>query len=290
MPIAVPDTVRQLVDGLVDAAVVLDSERRVLFHNRGYEALCPVKGPALAKRIAAGARCDELFAARDAQESHEVSAVPLVVEGHQIVVETYRDVSGPAPAQRCSCASARPRPISRRRSAGTAGCSRRRRPSSCTSTRCRASAGWSPASRTSSTTRSTSSTATSTSSASTWTTCSRSSIGGRRRRRCRPTSAPARRGQARDRVRLPGRGLAASSCARSAPAPSGPPPSCATSRTSRATGGGDMRETDVIAGIETTLNLISPLHPQPDRRCADRSRRTSRRLIVQRRATSTRCS
>jgi len=94
MPTDVPDTVRQLVDGLVDAAVVLDGERRVLFHNRGYEALCPVKGPALAKRIAAGARCDELFAARDAQESHEVSAVPVVVDGHQIVVETYRDVSG----------------------------------------------------------------------------------------------------------------------------------------------------------------------------------------------------
>jgi two-component system NtrC family sensor kinase len=88
----VPDVVRQLVDGMIDAAVVLDGARRVLHHNRGYEGLCQVRGDELARRIAAGATCDELFAPAG-DPSFLVAAVPIAIAGGSISVETYRDVS-----------------------------------------------------------------------------------------------------------------------------------------------------------------------------------------------------
>jgi two-component system, NtrC family, sensor kinase len=92
MVIEVPDAVRQLVDGMVDAAVVLDGDRQVLHCNRGYEALCPVQGAELARRIEGGVGCDELFVPAG-DRSHVVSAVPIAIEGHAIVVESYRDVT-----------------------------------------------------------------------------------------------------------------------------------------------------------------------------------------------------
>lgn len=92
MAMVVPDLVRRLVDGMPDAAIVVDDDRRVLHHNRGYEALCPLRGAALAARIAAGVRCDELFAA-GASPAHEVTAVALAIDGGALVVESYRDVS-----------------------------------------------------------------------------------------------------------------------------------------------------------------------------------------------------
>jgi signal transduction histidine kinase len=92
MLIEVPDAVRQLVDGMVDAAVVLDGDRRVLHCNRGYEALCPVQGAELARRIEDGVGCDELFVPAG-DRSHVVSAVPIAIEGHAIIVESYRDVT-----------------------------------------------------------------------------------------------------------------------------------------------------------------------------------------------------
>jgi two-component system, NtrC family, sensor kinase len=91
--IEVPDAVRQLVDGLVDAAVVIDDRRRVLSFNRGYAALCAMTDAELARRVVAGVRCDELFAPPPAGDTHTVSVVPIVVGDDRFVVETYRDVS-----------------------------------------------------------------------------------------------------------------------------------------------------------------------------------------------------
>jgi len=92
VPSSVPDTVRQLVDGMVDAAVVVDRDRKVLHHNRGYEGVCAFRGAALADRVAAGVTCDELFVpSRD--NTHIVTVVSIVVDGAELVVESYRDIS-----------------------------------------------------------------------------------------------------------------------------------------------------------------------------------------------------
>jgi signal transduction histidine kinase len=117
--------VRQLLEGSIDAAVILDRDRRVLYYNRAYEATCRLRGRELASRVADGARCYELFPlevcetacvgcrARDAgralrvDEIHAarsdgeemtviVSAVPL----GDYIVETYRDVTAEMRIQR----------------------------------------------------------------------------------------------------------------------------------------------------------------------------------------------
>ncbi|HTE53585.1 MAG TPA: ATP-binding protein [Kofleriaceae bacterium] len=120
------EPVRELLEGSIDAAVILDRDRRVLYYNRAYEATCRLRGRALAKQVAAGARCFELFSlevcetscvgcrARDARRpvrvdeiravrrdgeelTFIVSAVPL---GDDYIVETYRDVTAEMRVQR----------------------------------------------------------------------------------------------------------------------------------------------------------------------------------------------
>jgi two-component system, NtrC family, sensor kinase len=120
------EQVRQLLDGSIDAAVVLDQDRRILFYNRAYEVLSGLRGRQLRKRVADGAHCWEVFPleicenacigckARDAAKALRVdeiraqrgdgeemmfivAAVPL--EGGYII-ETYRDVTADARIQR----------------------------------------------------------------------------------------------------------------------------------------------------------------------------------------------
>jgi signal transduction histidine kinase len=122
----IPDAVRELLEGSVDAAVILDRDRRILYYNRAYEAIGTVRGRALAERVKAGARCWELFEldvcktacvgcrARDAGKPLRVdeiravrgdgedltvivTAVPLA-DG--LIVETYRDVTAEVRVQR----------------------------------------------------------------------------------------------------------------------------------------------------------------------------------------------
>src|SRR5262245_41948722 len=91
--IEVPDAVRQLVEGLADAAVVIDDHRRVLSFNRAYAALCATSDAELARRVAGGVRCDELFAPAPEGETHSVSVVPIVVGEDRFVVESCRGVT-----------------------------------------------------------------------------------------------------------------------------------------------------------------------------------------------------
>ena len=122
----VPDQVRQLLDGSIDAAVVLDRERHVLFYNRAYEALSELRGRQLRLKVDQGARCFEIFPLEicataclgckaveagkslrvdeiraqrgDGEEmTFIVAAVPL--EG-DLIIETYRDVTADARIQR----------------------------------------------------------------------------------------------------------------------------------------------------------------------------------------------
>ena len=119
------EAVRELLEGSVDAAVILDRDRRVLYYNRAYEAIGSLRGRALAERVKAGARCWEIFSldvcqsacvgcrARDAGKplrvdeiravrgdgedlTFIVTAVPL----GDFIVETYRDVTAEVRVQR----------------------------------------------------------------------------------------------------------------------------------------------------------------------------------------------
>jgi signal transduction histidine kinase len=120
------EPVRELLEGSIDAAVILDQDRRILYYNRAYEAACRLRGRELASRVAAGARCYEIFSLevcesacvgcrarearrplrvdeiravrRDGEElTFIVSAMPL---GDDYVVETYRDVTAEMRIQR----------------------------------------------------------------------------------------------------------------------------------------------------------------------------------------------
>jgi signal transduction histidine kinase len=120
------DPVRELLEGSIDAAVILDRDRRILYYNRAYEATCRLRGRELAQRVAEGVRCYELFSlevcesacvgcrARDARRplrvdeiravrsdgeelTFIVSAVPL---GDDYIVESYRDVTAEMRIQR----------------------------------------------------------------------------------------------------------------------------------------------------------------------------------------------
>lgn len=123
--------VRQLLDGSVDAAVILDEDRRVLHYNRAYEALTGLSGRDLARRVEAGATCFELFSLEicsaaclgcqvlDANRTLRVDeikavrgvdgedmtfivmAVPIELEApRRGVIETYRDVTADVRIQR----------------------------------------------------------------------------------------------------------------------------------------------------------------------------------------------
>ena len=127
---AVLEQIKQLLEGSVDAAVVLDADRRVLYYNRAYEALTGLRGRELARRVAAGDRCFDIFPleicrnaclgckARDAGRSLRVdeikavrgdgeeltfivAAVPVKLDdGTLVVIETYRDVTADVRIQR----------------------------------------------------------------------------------------------------------------------------------------------------------------------------------------------
>lgn len=117
---------RELLEGSVDAAVILDRDRRILYYNRAYEATSRLRSRELAARVAAGARCYEIFALEvchtacigcraqvarrplrmdeiravrgDGEELNViVSAVPL---GDDYIVESYRDVTAEMRIQR----------------------------------------------------------------------------------------------------------------------------------------------------------------------------------------------
>lgn len=120
------EQVRELLEGSVDAAVILDGERRILYYNRAYQELTGLRGRALEKRIKQGAHCyevfpleicenaclgcrarevsrplrvDEIRAMRgDGEElTFIVAAVPLA-DGK--IIETYRDVTADVRIQR----------------------------------------------------------------------------------------------------------------------------------------------------------------------------------------------
>lgn len=124
------DQITQLLDGSVDAAVVLDGERRVLHYNPAYEGLTGLRGRQLAERVKAGARCYELFKLEICEKdclgckvkdvgrrlrvdeiqarrgdgedlTFIVTAAPVELDGGQrVVVETYRDVTADVRIQR----------------------------------------------------------------------------------------------------------------------------------------------------------------------------------------------
>lgn len=121
------EQVKQVLEGSVDAAVVLDRDRRILYYNRAYQALSGLRGRQLSQKVQAGAHCYEIFPleicenqclgckARDADRALRVdeikdvrsgdgeemtfivAAVPL---GDGIVIETYRDVTAEVRIQR----------------------------------------------------------------------------------------------------------------------------------------------------------------------------------------------
>jgi PAS domain S-box-containing protein len=122
----VPASIIHLLEGSVDAAVVLDEHCRVLYFNSAYQALAGLCGRELERRLAAGAGCSDLFRlelcgesciGRRAMESNRplrvdevrafrsdgeelrliVAAIPIE---QRFVVETYRDVTAEARVQR----------------------------------------------------------------------------------------------------------------------------------------------------------------------------------------------
>jgi PAS domain S-box-containing protein len=124
------EQIKQLLEGSVDAAVVLDTDRRILFYNRAYEASTGLRGRQLAQKVAAGARCYEVFPleicqtdcvgcrARDVGRAVRVdeikamrgdgeeltfivAAVPVtLLDGTMVIIETYRDVTADVRIQR----------------------------------------------------------------------------------------------------------------------------------------------------------------------------------------------
>jgi two-component system NtrC family sensor kinase len=124
------DQITQLLDGSVDAAVVLDGERRVLHYNQAYEGLTGLRGRQLAEKVKAGAHCYELFKLEICEKeclgckvrdvgrrlrvdeigarrgdgedmTFIVTGAPVELDGgEKVVVETYRDVTADVRIQR----------------------------------------------------------------------------------------------------------------------------------------------------------------------------------------------
>ncbi len=120
------EQVKALLEGSVDAAVVLDGERRILYYNPAYQSASGMRGRSLAQAVEEGRRCFEVFpleicqtacvgcAARDAGRALRldeiramrgdgeeltlvVTAAPLAAG---LLVETYRDVTADVRIQR----------------------------------------------------------------------------------------------------------------------------------------------------------------------------------------------
>jgi PAS domain S-box-containing protein len=120
------EQVTQLLEASIDAAVILDRDRRIVYYNRSYEALSGMRGRQLKKRVEEGARCYEIFPLEicetacigcRAMESEralrvdEIKAergdgeeltfiVSAVLIPGDLVIETYRDVTADARIQR----------------------------------------------------------------------------------------------------------------------------------------------------------------------------------------------
>ncbi|GAB4557597.1 MAG: hypothetical protein Tsb0020_01870 [Haliangiales bacterium] len=121
------EQVKQILEGSVDAAVVLDSERRILYYNRAYELLSGMRGRMLRKKVEAGVHCYEIFPleicesnclgckvleTRRALRMDEIRAirgndgekltfiVAAVALENELIIETYRDVTADVRIQR----------------------------------------------------------------------------------------------------------------------------------------------------------------------------------------------
>jgi signal transduction histidine kinase len=127
--VVVSETVKAMVDAQSDAAVVIDSDRRILYFNRAYQVVSGSSGRALAAAVAEGRHCYEVFpldvcetscvGCRGADLGHPlrvemvgavrgdgetltlaVTAAPIVTEDGVIIVESYRDLTPDVRIQR----------------------------------------------------------------------------------------------------------------------------------------------------------------------------------------------
>ena len=55
------EQVKSLLESSADGAVVLDKERRLLYYNLAYQVTSGVNGRVLARAVAEGKRCYEVF-------------------------------------------------------------------------------------------------------------------------------------------------------------------------------------------------------------------------------------
>jgi len=120
------EQVKALLEGSVDAAVVLDADRRILYYNPAYQSASGMRGRSLAQAVEEGKRCYEVFpleicqtacvgcAARDAGRALRLDEIratrgdgeelTLVVTAAPVaaglLVETYRDVTADVRIQR----------------------------------------------------------------------------------------------------------------------------------------------------------------------------------------------
>jgi signal transduction histidine kinase len=119
------DILKRFVEGCIDAAVLLDSDRRLVHYNRGYEEASGHNRRALNAAIQRGARCFEILPlgvceqacvgcrARDTGRPIRVDEVPAIRRDGEYrnfivaatafgdhIIEMYRDVTGDARVQR----------------------------------------------------------------------------------------------------------------------------------------------------------------------------------------------
>jgi signal transduction histidine kinase len=120
------DDLRRLLEGSVDAAIIVDSSHRVLYRNPAYDAYTGKRGREVSALIAEGTPCHRLFtldlcaeqclmrkavAAAKSLRVHEIRArrgdgedVTLIVTatplGGGLTLETYRDVTAESRVQR----------------------------------------------------------------------------------------------------------------------------------------------------------------------------------------------
>jgi signal transduction histidine kinase len=119
------DAMKELLEGSVDAAVILDRDRKIVFYNRAYEAAARLKGRALRSAVEQGARCfevmpleicekacvgcrardvgrplrvDEIKATRGDGEPMTFIVAATPIGDH--IIETYRDVTAEVRIQR----------------------------------------------------------------------------------------------------------------------------------------------------------------------------------------------
>ena len=120
------EQVEQLLEASIDAAVILDEDRRIVFYNRAYEAMTGLRGRQLKRRIEAGAHCYEIFPIAICEfnclgckamevdrplrvdeilaERGDGEELTLIVSANRLnqglIIESYRDVTADARIQR----------------------------------------------------------------------------------------------------------------------------------------------------------------------------------------------